>query len=350
VTKGGPEQQRKRRAACEPTEQPNPAIERFFAGVDRLRAHLDRHIQDPQRHRARLSAVAQDLLKSCVASDLGRWLCHKLQEAIGARACTLLLADTGWKAWRVAGTSQGLPAPDRLVTAGQRQAPVSEEGNLLVPVLGTVGAVGALWIEGGAELDAATEVLLQALANTAGVMLEQTLRIESLLRDPRTGLMSARAFVEQAAAVLRSRRPAGRRPALLGLKVSVTNDARQYGLAQPDGAAVAHLARAAETSLPGERLLGSRCDTVLALLPELRGETADHQLASHVLAVLATLHARTADPGPALLAHAAYLIIEDTVIDVLSPLEQVERELMRLAAIDTSCIDVTRQNPPFVGF
>jgi hypothetical protein len=55
----------------------------------------------------------------------------------------------------------------------------------LVPLAGVEGLVGALWLEAAQPLDEASLSLLQAIADTAGVALEQGLEVGQVLEQVR---------------------------------------------------------------------------------------------------------------------------------------------------------------------
>ena len=85
-------------------------IEDFFRGVDELRAHLDRHLQDPTRRRSRLGAVALELLKPRDARELCRWLVSEVADAIGASAAVVFVREGGggsFVAWHAVGVGLG---------------------------------------------------------------------------------------------------------------------------------------------------------------------------------------------------------------------------------------------------
>ncbi|MBI3180486.1 MAG: hypothetical protein HYZ27_12545, partial [Deltaproteobacteria bacterium] len=70
----------------------------FFAGVDEMRAHVDRHSRDPERRRARLARIAEEMPRHR-QQPLSAWLVAELRQAMAARACTLLRRDGGWSRW-----------------------------------------------------------------------------------------------------------------------------------------------------------------------------------------------------------------------------------------------------------
>ena len=65
---------------------------------------------------------------------------------------------------------------DRDATAEAR----SKDGGLLLPLVGLDGLAGALWLEAAQPLDAASRTLLEAIAGTAGIMIEQALLLQEL--------------------------------------------------------------------------------------------------------------------------------------------------------------------------
>lgn len=297
---------------------------------------MDRCIQDPERRRERLSKVAQHLLKPRGASELARWLVRELREAVGARACTLLMKETDWKPWHGAGTTRSLPTLGARAQlrgeAGQEPQPLQVGADLLMPVVGITGPVGALWIEAGHALDPGSEKLLQALAGTAGVLLEQGLGVESLIRDPHTGLLSEGAFVERAQDVLAGSPPSGMVTAVVGFRVAGIETIREAQGASAAGRAMLALARAAERGLPTAQALGVRFHNVLAICAELQPGSADLEIAAATRRVGAALAAATRNAGPPLSAAAAYLLVPRALSEVLGPLERLTRELLNVPA------------------
>lgn len=151
--------------------------ESFFDGVDEMRAYLDRHLQDPERRRARLAVIAQELLKPRSPQELARWLVHQVAGALGATSVTLLV-QTHEDAWRAL-EGQRYPPDDKLAHLSTTAQPaISVEGALL-PLVGVEGVVGALWIELASPLDATAQSLMMAIADTVGVAVEQGMLVDA---------------------------------------------------------------------------------------------------------------------------------------------------------------------------
>lgn len=157
----------------------NPPIkmEVFFEGVREMRAYLDRDIQDPERRRARLSKVAQELLKPRATRELVRWLAQQITSAVGATAVSVLVRNTRG----VWSSLEGVHVPPESALAQVSSAdPHRLDDGVLVPLLGVEGVVGALWVEATYELDASSLSLLQAIAGAAGVAIEQGMFVDDL--------------------------------------------------------------------------------------------------------------------------------------------------------------------------
>ena len=295
-----------------------------------MRAHLDRNLQDPARRRERLATIVQGLVKPRGASELARWLVRELRAAVGARACTLLMEETDWKPWHGSGTVRSLPttsAREQLrAGSGSDPEPVALGADLLLAVSGTSGTIGALWIEAGHALDPGSTTLLRALAGALGVMLEHGLGVESLIRDPKTGLLAEGAFLERASDVLATAPPGGMVTAVIGLRVAGIETIREARGARAAEAAMLALARAAEEAVPTVQALGVRFDNVLAIRAELAAGDAELDIAAVARAVEAVLRAR-AEAGPPLAVATAYLAVDRALAEAHGPLERLTREL-----------------------
>src|SRR5437867_2053972 len=90
-----------------------------------MREHLDRHTRDPNRRRARLARLAQDLLRKRDGTAMGAWLVQQLREVVGAHACTLWRRDGVWTAWYTAGDSRRPPDPETLSKLASGPAPAA---------------------------------------------------------------------------------------------------------------------------------------------------------------------------------------------------------------------------------
>lgn len=156
----------------------------FFAGVREVRSYLERHNQDPTHRRQRLGALVTELIKAREPRELASWLLRELAGAVGASGAALYVCNMpvpGWKVWQHTGN---LDAASFLPTIGDL-APRGEDivevtGGLVVPCLGVERLVAAIVLLLTTPLDAAAQNLLQALAATAGVALEQSLTLEAL--------------------------------------------------------------------------------------------------------------------------------------------------------------------------
>jgi GAF domain-containing protein len=149
----------------------------FFEGVAEMRAHLDRRLQDPERRRRRLAAIARELLRPREGRELCRWLVTELAAAVGASSAAVWVREHGdaltlWHAL-------GAPPPDPTSHPGESTAPTAPDG-LMLPLAGADGPVGALWLQARTPLDPDTAALVAALAETAGVALEQALLLAAM--------------------------------------------------------------------------------------------------------------------------------------------------------------------------
>jgi GAF domain-containing protein len=159
----------------------------FFAGVAELRAYLDRHLQDPERRRARLGRIAAELLKPRAGVALEDWLVQQLADSMGSAAALLARpsADGSWRA----GATVGTPQPSRYEKAlaplakqpsAASPLPFEAEGGLVVPLSGVERLLGAVWLEDALHIDATSAALLQAIAETAAVLLEQEALLQAM--------------------------------------------------------------------------------------------------------------------------------------------------------------------------
>ncbi len=160
-------------------------LDAFFEGVADMRALLDRSLQDPERRRARLAAIASGLSKPRDPRELGRWLVTELAAAVGAAAAALVVRERAARfvPWHTVGTPREgwLEVALAEVTAAGRATPIaSRPGEVVVPLTGLDGAIGALWLAVRTPLDPTATELLAAIAGTAGVRLEQGLLLESM--------------------------------------------------------------------------------------------------------------------------------------------------------------------------
>ena len=164
-----------------------PAVDDFFAGVDEMRALLDRELQDPERRRGRLAAIAGELLKPRAKGELCRWLVSELAVAIGANVASILVREHGAFPL-VSGHTVGVPPEgsviptlDEVVRLAANEAELfASSGAVVVPLKGIDGIVGALWLVIRTPLDAGSAELLRAIADTAGVALEQAILLHAM--------------------------------------------------------------------------------------------------------------------------------------------------------------------------
>lgn len=152
-------------------------VEAFFAGVDEARALLDRLGHAPERRRERLAGLAKELLRPRPAAELAAWFVEALAELLAARGVELIAAGAELATWAVHGSVVARPKPAQLAALLPRSGPLPEQpvelpGGVFVAVIGQVGPVAGLWIEGAPELEPATRAVLQALADAAAVALE----------------------------------------------------------------------------------------------------------------------------------------------------------------------------------
>lgn len=169
-------------------------LDAFFAGVDEVRAYLERHRQDPESRRARLSQLASELLKPRQAGALVSWLTCELASALGARFAAIWVRRSElarFECWHAVGKPSPQHDPEAVarsalasLDAAAREADAREadasathhdERGLMVPVLGSATLLAGVWLELDSPLDAATLRLLEALAATAGMALEKAL-------------------------------------------------------------------------------------------------------------------------------------------------------------------------------
>ena len=300
----------------------------FFDGVDEARRYVDRHLQDSERRCERLARMVQELVRPRSASDLAYWLSRQLCEAVGARGCTLLLRDPFWRAWRAGGQVGSLPKPevldavlgDPLTSAGELHA---IDGGLMLGLKGIDAHLGALWLEGVVELDARSVMLLLALCDTAGVLLDQGLKMEALNRDSRTGLPLLGAFLAQAASIL----PAEQASVLLGFRIVGLEAIREAQGGAAEERAMAELAAAVSEAMPDDALLGVRFDTVLVLRRIESVSAVEAQAADWAHTAILALRGRTSKSGPALTATAAYIILGHLPPDLMPHLDHLMRHL-----------------------
>lgn len=63
-------------------------IDEFFAGLDEMRAYLDRNVQAPPQRRGRLAKIVTELPRQVSRPDFERWFFSRVAAAVGAeRAC-----------------------------------------------------------------------------------------------------------------------------------------------------------------------------------------------------------------------------------------------------------------------
>lgn len=149
----------------------------FFDGVAEMRAHLDRRLQDPERRRRRLAAIARELLRPREGRELCRWLVTELAGAVGASSAAVWVREQGGALTLL--HAIGAPPPEPAPRAGESATPTRVDG-LMLPLAGTDGPVGMLYLHARTPLDADTASLVAALAETAGVALEQTMLLAAM--------------------------------------------------------------------------------------------------------------------------------------------------------------------------
>ncbi len=295
-----------------------------------MRAYLDRHIQDPERRRTRLGHIARELLRPRSASELGCWLTSQLCEAVGATACTIFLRRGGWVPWKVAGHAGPSPDPrelDALATRAPADVMAATAGeNLLLGIRGVEGLIGALWVESGRDLDTVSGALVRAIAETAGVILEQALGVEELNRDLLTGLLSQSAFNDRAVKMTGLERPPDSAHLLIAFRVAGQEAiAAAYGLRAVQSA-ICDLAQAVEETLPDGSLIGARFDDIVALCGPLTDASTQLEATQIARAVDTTLR-QAAAAGQTLAATAAFLVIREPVIDIGDSTKRVAAKL-----------------------
>lgn len=160
---------------------PPSSPEDFFAGVDEMRAYLDRHQQDPAHRHVRLAGVARDLLRPHRSTRLWPWLLQELGDALGASSGAVLTpGDAGWHSVHVIGGPTPLPSSRVFSTLLRDGAPdasaaivqvVAGEGAVL-PARGSDGVLAVIWLAGIVAIDAETCALLQAILDTAATVSE----------------------------------------------------------------------------------------------------------------------------------------------------------------------------------
>ncbi len=162
-------------------------LEVFFDGVAEMRAHLDRSLQDPERRRARLAAIAADLLKPRDARELGRWLVSEVATAIGAAAAAIIVRERAghFVPWHTVGTPPIARLAEAVAGLAGAAHPVADPADaggdgVFVPLVGLEGLVGALWLSTRTALDPGVTELLGAIADATGVRLEQGLLLEAM--------------------------------------------------------------------------------------------------------------------------------------------------------------------------
>ncbi len=131
-------------------------LKEFFEGVDAVRAHLDRHIQDPVRRRERLRQIVSELPKKLSSNDLGPWWAEQVGLALGAETAAIYEVGKGWIS--VLGARGRLPdgesPPDR--------------GCVRVPLSSSL----ALWLVAVDDLDEGCAQLVEAMGETIGTVLD----------------------------------------------------------------------------------------------------------------------------------------------------------------------------------
>lgn len=295
-----------------------------------MRAYLDRHIQDPERRRARLGHIARELLRPRTAGELGEWLTKQLREAVGATACTILLRRADWAPWKVAGKPGRLPDTSDLeaLTSGSPGDSGSARAgeDLLLAIPGVDSLIGALWVEAGRDLDRLSGALVKAIADTAGVFLEQALGVEELNRDVLTGLLTASAFNRRADEVVARDRSVDSVLLLIAFQVAGKEAiSAAYG-PRAAKAAVADLATAVKKTLPDNALLGVRFDDITAICGPIDEAGAQIEANQIARAVDTTLR-NSAAAGSTLAATAAYLVIRQSVVDLAEETKRLAGKL-----------------------
>ena len=177
-------------------------VDAFFEGVDEMRAHLDRRIQDPEHRRARLARLAGDLLRHAKPDDFPSWLLHASREALGADGAALYL-----RAGELGPTHE---LQDGHVDAfapplEARHEPHAGPRSLWLPLSGADGPIGGLWLTGLEPLDPGSLELLDAVIGSAAALLEHQLRLGSLTQDSATGLPNEATFFDAARRQLQRR-------------------------------------------------------------------------------------------------------------------------------------------------
>ena len=133
-------------------------------------------------------------------------LAQQVLEAIGATSCCLWLFNAGeWALWHCAGIAVADEESQRrpLEELGRGATVSSGGGWTSIALPGAGGVLGALTMSGEASLDEVSRQLLGAICGTAGMLLDKGLRMESLARDPVTGLLPKDGFLERAGPELR---------------------------------------------------------------------------------------------------------------------------------------------------
>lgn len=298
-------------------KRPPPGeLEAFFAGVDEVRAYLERSAEDPARGRTRLAKIAQDLVRHRDAEDLVRWLASSLLESLGGKGGSFWLREDAcgsadaFRPWLNLGGGCEVPGtgPPPWSASGSASALSAADSGLWLKLAGPNGIVGVLWLQGSKPPDAENLALVEAIAETAGLLLEQRLRLEKLQRDPGTGLLGRTAFIERAGARLAAGPPPRRTLMVVVFRIAGMQELRVAWGRKVALSAVTQLGRAVEACLGDEAIIGLLSDDVCALLATGPFDRADVEAASIAQSVHRALTEMTADPGPSRAAAAGYAL------------------------------------------
>lgn len=324
-----PPRSQRRRAATHHDD-----LEAFFAGVTEMRAYLDRHIQDPERRRERLARIAGALAKRRSPVELADWLAAQLREALGAAGCAVFRHEGAWLPWRQAGVVRVPPTAAELgkwinVSPGRfDQDPLQTRHGIVVALAGLDGLVGALWIEEGHDLDPVSRALLQAIADTAGAALEQSLSVQALAYDSVTGLIHDAAFIAAAEDLLAAAGRAGQHLALMGARLAGFDVIARLHDQAAARSAVVQLGRTVREAAPDGALVGRRYDDLYVIERLDAGaawEEVEAGLAGRARNVSAAL--QHAPHEPSLACKVVYGLRQPPLRSVALELGDVERQL-----------------------
>jgi len=199
---------------------------------------------------------------------------------------------------------------------------------VVVVVRGVEGTVGGLWLRGVGDLEGRAASLLEALAGTAGALLEQGIRAEAVGCDAQTGLPFEWPFLERVAALVG---PASPVVVLYAFRVGGLDTIReaQGGLAVKR--ALVRLASTVRSAFPADTPLGVRFSTVLAARAMASPAAAQAAVGSDVPGVKTRAQMGADSSGSGLSVVASHAVLSRPLLKLSRRVDRLMRDLDSLS-------------------